>query len=253
MSKRILVIYLPQIEVDVAKDSNLGDEWITRTASDAVGKMQPVKVSAIQIFHNFDELACPYSNLPKGMKGAKIKKIPSADNVLPPNDDGLWAKSPMRSSDSMLRHITSLMGLWSDTLAYQFSSATGLSDLMQKRNDIPNNRGFKSHKSGALQVVTLLEECNKGEPFIINIEQHLNMVKKSNISAWLKDHPNWVDPEVTPPPMVDKVQHDAACARSITSAQYSLVATLSTSPDGRVACHKIWGVVWDTSGKSPQI
>eukprot|EP00957_Ditylum_brightwellii_P204814 15340954-Ditylum_brightwellii.AAC.1 len=56
-SKRVLVIYLPQIEVDVTKDSDLSNEWITGTTSNAVDKMQPVKVSATQIFHNFNKLA----------------------------------------------------------------------------------------------------------------------------------------------------------------------------------------------------
>eukprot|EP00957_Ditylum_brightwellii_P210312 15364827-Ditylum_brightwellii.AAC.1 len=59
MSKRILVIYLPQIEVDATEEGNLGDELITGTTSNAAGKMQPVKVSATQIFHDFNKLACP--------------------------------------------------------------------------------------------------------------------------------------------------------------------------------------------------
>eukprot|EP00957_Ditylum_brightwellii_P167033 12716313-Ditylum_brightwellii.AAC.1 len=75
------------IEVDITKDGNLGDKWITGTTSDDVGKMQPVKVSATQIFYNFNKLACPYSNLPKTMKGSEIKKIPSADSILPPSGD----------------------------------------------------------------------------------------------------------------------------------------------------------------------
>eukprot|EP00957_Ditylum_brightwellii_P204815 15340954-Ditylum_brightwellii.AAC.2 len=76
-----------------------------------------------------------------------------------------------------------LMGLWSDMLAYQFSSATGLSGLVQKKHDVPDSQDFKSHKEGALQVVTLLEDCNEGEPFIVNIEQHLDMIKNLNIAA----------------------------------------------------------------------
>eukprot|EP00957_Ditylum_brightwellii_P116996 8924147-Ditylum_brightwellii.AAC.1 len=35
--------------------------------------------------------------------------------------------------------------------------------------------------------------------------------------------------------------------------QDALVATLSTSPDGKVACHKVWGTVLDTSGTTPCI
>eukprot|EP00957_Ditylum_brightwellii_P122140 9314601-Ditylum_brightwellii.AAC.1 len=45
-SKCILVVYLPQLEVDIDKEGNLCDEWITGTMSDAAGKMQLVKVSA---------------------------------------------------------------------------------------------------------------------------------------------------------------------------------------------------------------
>eukprot|EP00957_Ditylum_brightwellii_P022282 1681443-Ditylum_brightwellii.AAC.1 len=51
-----------------------------------------------------------------------------------------------------------LVGLWSDTLAYQFSSVTGLSGLMQKKSNVPNNQGFKLYKEGALSVVALLED-----------------------------------------------------------------------------------------------
>eukprot|EP00957_Ditylum_brightwellii_P127678 9736729-Ditylum_brightwellii.AAC.2 len=62
-SKRVLAIHLPQSEVDVTEEGNLG-------------KMQPVIVSATQIFYNFNKLACSYSNPPKAMKGSEIKKIP---------------------------------------------------------------------------------------------------------------------------------------------------------------------------------
>eukprot|EP00957_Ditylum_brightwellii_P015694 1183504-Ditylum_brightwellii.AAC.3 len=86
--KRVLVIYLPQIEVDITEDGNLGDEWITGTTSDDVGKMQLMKVSATHIFHDFNKLAHPYINLLKAMKGLEIKKIQSADSALvPPGDD----------------------------------------------------------------------------------------------------------------------------------------------------------------------
>eukprot|EP00957_Ditylum_brightwellii_P037675 2849276-Ditylum_brightwellii.AAC.1 len=57
-SKQILVIYLPQLEVDINKDGNLCNKWITGTTSNAAGKMQPVKVSANMVFHNFNKLAC---------------------------------------------------------------------------------------------------------------------------------------------------------------------------------------------------
>eukprot|EP00957_Ditylum_brightwellii_P147950 11265659-Ditylum_brightwellii.AAC.1 len=183
--KRVLVIYLPQIEVDVTEDSNLGGEWITGTTSDAAGKMQPVKVSATQILNTFNNLACPYSNPLKTMKGTEIKKIPSADSVLSlPGDKPMHMVSLPSAIPVLYAHrlqlgkVTNkdlrfsaeayhpLMGLWFDTLAYQFSSATGLSGLMQKKHDVPDSQCFKSHDKGALQVAALLEDCNEDEPFI---------------------------------------------------------------------------------------
>eukprot|EP00957_Ditylum_brightwellii_P045623 3461339-Ditylum_brightwellii.AAC.1 len=41
--------------------------------------------------------------------------------------------------------------------------------------------------------------------------------------------------------------------QSVASIQDATVATLSTSPDGRVARHKIWGAVLDTRGATPCI
>eukprot|EP00957_Ditylum_brightwellii_P195583 14902862-Ditylum_brightwellii.AAC.1 len=79
------------------------------------------------------------------------------------------------------------------------------------------------------------------------------MVKSSNIAAWLKDHPHWVDPDTASPPRANKSPHAAACTHSSVLVQDSTVATLSTSLEGRVACHKIWGVVLDTCGTSPCI
>eukprot|EP00957_Ditylum_brightwellii_P160775 12240024-Ditylum_brightwellii.AAC.1 len=123
--------------------------------------------------------------------------------------------------------------------------------MMHRKSNVPNNRGFKLYKEGALSVVTLLEDCDEDEPFIINIAQCVDMVKNSNIAAWLKDHPNWIDPDTASLPMAGKSPHTAACVRSVASTHDSSVATLSTSPDGRVACHKIWGVILDISGTPP--
>eukprot|EP00957_Ditylum_brightwellii_P101397 7727297-Ditylum_brightwellii.AAC.1 len=49
--------------------------------------MQPVNVSANQIFHNFNKMACPYSALPKNIKGKQIKKIPNNDAIILPHGD----------------------------------------------------------------------------------------------------------------------------------------------------------------------
>eukprot|EP00957_Ditylum_brightwellii_P064958 4927884-Ditylum_brightwellii.AAC.1 len=61
------------------------------------------------------------------------------------------------------------MGLWADTLTYQLSPATGLSGLMQKRGDAPDNQGFEAHEDGLLPVVALLENCDDDIAFISNI------------------------------------------------------------------------------------
>eukprot|EP00957_Ditylum_brightwellii_P204186 15338042-Ditylum_brightwellii.AAC.2 len=145
MYKRVLVIYLPQIEVDVTEDGNLG-------------KIQPMKISAKQIFHNFDEPTCPCNNFPKGMKGKEIKKSEAQTLFCPQMamTHCMWSAYPLQS----LCHI-----------------CTGLSGLIQKKNDIPDNRGFDLHKSGLLQVVALLEDCDEDEPFILSIEQCLDIVK----------------------------------------------------------------------------
>eukprot|EP00957_Ditylum_brightwellii_P006946 525743-Ditylum_brightwellii.AAC.1 len=120
--------------------------------------MQLIKVSANLVFHNFNKLACPYTDFTKSMKGKTIKKIPN-DNavILPPGDDLLHVVSlPLAIPVSYKHRLQSgkvtnedlrydsesyhpLMGLWADTLAYQLSSATGLSGLMQKKDDVPDS------------------------------------------------------------------------------------------------------------------
>eukprot|EP00957_Ditylum_brightwellii_P066657 5058797-Ditylum_brightwellii.AAC.1 len=49
--------------------------------------MQPVKVSANLVFHNLNELAGPYADFPKSMKGKQIEKIPADNAVIPPPGD----------------------------------------------------------------------------------------------------------------------------------------------------------------------
>eukprot|EP00957_Ditylum_brightwellii_P135906 10366191-Ditylum_brightwellii.AAC.1 len=131
--------------------------------------MQPVKVSANLVFHNFNEMACPYADFPKSMKGKKIKKIPANNAVIPPPGDNLLHVVSLLSAilvsyehglqsgkvinedlryDSETYHP--LMGLWVDTLAYQLSSATGLSGLMQKKDDVPDSQEFEAREDGLL-------------------------------------------------------------------------------------------------------
>eukprot|EP00957_Ditylum_brightwellii_P211427 15366155-Ditylum_brightwellii.AAC.1 len=53
--------------------------------------------------------------------------------------------------------------------------------------------------------------------------------------------------------MASKSLYAAACTHSVASTHNSSVATLSTSPDGRVAHHKTLGAVLDINGASPCI
>eukprot|EP00957_Ditylum_brightwellii_P090378 6882453-Ditylum_brightwellii.AAC.1 len=152
------------------------------------------------------------------MKGKTIKKI-SADNAVipPPREDPLHVVSfpsaiPVlyehRLNDSEAYHP--LMGLWADTLAYQLSSATGLSGLIQKKDDVPNSQEFEAHEDGLLPVVALLEDCDDDEAFISNIARCLDYIKNYNIATWLKDHHDWVDHDVAVSPRASKSPHAAA-------------------------------------------
>eukprot|EP00957_Ditylum_brightwellii_P096883 7378487-Ditylum_brightwellii.AAC.1 len=67
--------------------------------------MQLVKVSSNLVFHNFNELACLYTDFPKSMKGKTIKKIPT-DNavILLPRDDPLHVVSLPLASPVSYEH-----------------------------------------------------------------------------------------------------------------------------------------------------
>eukprot|EP00957_Ditylum_brightwellii_P181730 13844260-Ditylum_brightwellii.AAC.1 len=123
------------------------------------------------------------------------------------------------------------MGLWANTLAYQLSSPTGLSGLTKKKDNVPDGRGFEVRKDGLLPVVVLLEDCDDDEAVISNIARQLDYMKNSNVAIWLKDHPEWVDPDAAVSPRESKSSHATACMQSGASIQDASVATLSTSPD----------------------
>eukprot|EP00957_Ditylum_brightwellii_P120412 9187086-Ditylum_brightwellii.AAC.1 len=80
---------------------------------------------------------------------------------------------------------------------------------MQKKDDVPNSQGFKVYEDGLLPIVALLEDCNDNEAFISNIAGQLDYIKNSNIAIWLKDHPEWVDPDVAVSPRASKSLHAA--------------------------------------------
>eukprot|EP00957_Ditylum_brightwellii_P052803 4003413-Ditylum_brightwellii.AAC.1 len=190
--------------------------------------MQPVKVSTNLVFHNFNELACSYADFPKSMKGKQIKKIPNDNAVIPPpGDDPLHVVSLPSAIPVSYEHglqsdkVTNkdlrygsetyhpLMGLWANMLVHQLSSATGLSGLTQKKDDAPNSRGFEVREDGLLPVIALLEDCNDNEAFISNIARRLDYIKNSNIATWLKDQPEWVDPNAAVSPRASKSPHAA--------------------------------------------
>eukprot|EP00957_Ditylum_brightwellii_P144367 10997832-Ditylum_brightwellii.AAC.1 len=76
-----------------------------------------------------------------------------------------------------------IMGLWGNIMQYQFSSQSGMSALTQRANDVPDNQGFKSRASGAVDVLQLNDDDNNDEPFIQCISQHLEMLRKHNIQS----------------------------------------------------------------------
>eukprot|EP00957_Ditylum_brightwellii_P088732 6757200-Ditylum_brightwellii.AAC.1 len=74
-----------------------------------------------------------------------------------------------------------IMGLWGNTMQYQFSSRPGMSALTQHINDVPDNQGFESWANGAVDVVQLNDDNNNDEHFIQGIRQHLEMLRKHSI------------------------------------------------------------------------
>eukprot|EP00957_Ditylum_brightwellii_P194938 14852156-Ditylum_brightwellii.AAC.1 len=82
-SKKLLIIYLPQVEVMIDEDGDIDEEWITGLTSDSAGRLQPVKILASQLFYNFDELARPFDDFPAHLMGDVIEDIPETDSVRP--------------------------------------------------------------------------------------------------------------------------------------------------------------------------
>eukprot|EP00957_Ditylum_brightwellii_P148798 11328053-Ditylum_brightwellii.AAC.1 len=76
-----------------------------------------------------------------------------------------------------------IMGLWGDTMQYQFSSRSGMSALTLRANDVPDNCGFKPCASSAVDIFQLQEDNgnDNDKPFIQGIRHCLEMLKKHNI------------------------------------------------------------------------
>eukprot|EP00957_Ditylum_brightwellii_P087786 6685047-Ditylum_brightwellii.AAC.1 len=95
-SKKLLIIYLPQVEVTIDEDGNTNEEWITGLTSDSAGRLQSVKVLASQLFYNFDELVGPFDDFPAHLMGDVIEDFPETDSAIPPygNDNLRIASLP---------------------------------------------------------------------------------------------------------------------------------------------------------------
>eukprot|EP00957_Ditylum_brightwellii_P074564 5666007-Ditylum_brightwellii.AAC.1 len=123
--------------------------------------------------------------------GNVIEYIPETDSVIPPFDDndlciislpsvilvsyehGLTAETLNSHQLELMEDYHPSMGLWCDTMQYQFSSQSGMSVLTQHANNVPDNQGFESQASGAVDVVQLNDDNNDDEPFIQGIKQCL--------------------------------------------------------------------------------
>eukprot|EP00957_Ditylum_brightwellii_P111652 8516644-Ditylum_brightwellii.AAC.1 len=194
-SKKLLIVYLPQVEVMINNDGDTNKEWITGTTLDSAGRLQPVKVLTSQLFYNFDELARPYDNFPAHLMDDIIEDIPETDSVNPPfgddslciislpsvipvsYDHGLMAGALNSCQLEQIKDYHPIMGLWGNTIQYQFSSRSGMSALTLRANNILDNCSFESRA------------------FIQGIRHHLEMLKKHNIQSWLEDNPDWCAPQ----------------------------------------------------------
>eukprot|EP00957_Ditylum_brightwellii_P083649 6358280-Ditylum_brightwellii.AAC.1 len=117
------------------------------------------------------------------------------------------------------------MGLWGAAIQYQLLSWTGLSGLMCRENNKPDNCGFEAQASGALDIIQLQDNNDNDTNFIQGIGQRLELVKTKNIQN--KPHNIYIP--------------QSSGHILVANLQVALAVTNSTSPGGRVAQHKIWG------------
>eukprot|EP00957_Ditylum_brightwellii_P030640 2321920-Ditylum_brightwellii.AAC.1 len=148
--------------------------------------------------------------------GNVIEDIPEMDSVNPPFGDGnlcivslllvipvsyehgLTAGALNSRQLELMEEYHPNMGLWGDTMQYQFSSWSGMSALTQRANNVPDNWGFESQASGAVDNVQLHKDDDNNEPFIQGIGHHLEMLRKHNIQSWLEVNANWNTPQDRP-------------------------------------------------------
>eukprot|EP00957_Ditylum_brightwellii_P028187 2128799-Ditylum_brightwellii.AAC.1 len=178
---------------------------------------------------------------PFGNNNLCIVSLPSV--ILVSYEHGLTAGTLNLRQLELMEDYHPIIGLWGNTMQYQFSSRSGMSALTQCTNDVPDYQGFESWASGAVDVVQLNGDNDNDEPFIQRIKQCLEMLGKHNIQSWLQDNPSWNAPQDKPAQML----FIPSGAASILDLQAALAATHSTSPDGRAAGHRIWGSILVTA------
>eukprot|EP00957_Ditylum_brightwellii_P016779 1262701-Ditylum_brightwellii.AAC.1 len=102
--------------------------------------------------------------------GDVIEDIPSTDSINPPFDNndlcivslpsvipvsyehGLTSGALSSHQLEQMEEYHSIMGLWDNTMQYQFSLWSGISALIQCANNVPDNQGFESQASGAVDI-----------------------------------------------------------------------------------------------------
>eukprot|EP00957_Ditylum_brightwellii_P124100 9459524-Ditylum_brightwellii.AAC.1 len=177
-----------------------------------------------------------------------IEDIPKTDSINPPFGDnnlcivslplvilvsyehGLTSGALSSRQLEQMEEYHPIMGLWGNTMQYQFSSRFGMLALIQRANDVPDNQGFELWASGAVDIVQLHKDDNDNEPFNQGISHRLEMLKKHNIQSWLKNNPSWNAPQDKPA----QILFIPSGVASVPDSQAALAAMHRTSPDGRV-------------------
>eukprot|EP00957_Ditylum_brightwellii_P119885 9148199-Ditylum_brightwellii.AAC.2 len=118
-------------------------------------------------------------NPPFGDDDLRIVNLPSVTPV--PYEHGLTAGALNSCQLQLMEEYHPIMGLWGDTMQYQFSSWSGMSALTQCVNDVPDNWGFESQASSAVDVVQLHKDEDDTKSFIQGIRQYSEMLRKHNI------------------------------------------------------------------------
>eukprot|EP00957_Ditylum_brightwellii_P096590 7356348-Ditylum_brightwellii.AAC.1 len=124
-----------------------------------------------------------------GNKGLCIANLLSAIPVS--YEHGLTVGSINMRQLELMEDYHTVMGLQGDIIQYQLLSQTGLSGLMCRENNKPDNCGFKPHASNALDVVQLQDDDDDDANFIQGIRQRLELVKTKNIQTWLEENTSW--------------------------------------------------------------